>query len=481
MRVIVVGSGGTTRELLRRLGELWDVTVVDPDPARLENARGIRDFEGFVGDGSSSLVLRRAGLDTADALVAASNDDDVNLEAVRIAQDAGLLRVIALAEDPERLPDYRALQVNVYAPDQLSARHVEVMLEPRRVTSTAFAQGKAEAVEFVVAPDSPVRGKRLRQLHSNTWVVAAVLRGDELIVPHGSTKFEAGDRVTVVGAAADYAGIVDTFTSGESRFPLDFGRKVAVALDSAEDLDVAVSEAMSLVRNSQAEKLMVVHRNAATERDPGRAQEIGQLLEKLETKSDGVAVDLRAVDGPPAQMLVRLADTESVGVVAVAAPRGGDILGRVRTTRTLNMYGRCGVPLLLCRGRHPYSSILVPARRTVSGEAAGRAAIDVARTSGATLVGISVVPPTFVSGPEDVEDARVAAAWLREEAAVQDVNVRRRVRRGNPVRVMEELSAGTSLLVLTLPELPVFPWRPGITGHLVRRVPSSVLLVPGAK
>lgn len=479
MRVIVVGGGGTTRELLRRLGELWDVTVVDLDAAPLEAARGIRDFESFVGDGSSPLVLRRAGLEQADALVAASGDDDVNLEAVRIAQAAGLLRVIAVAANPERLPEYRALQVHVYAPDQLSARHIEVMLEPRRVASTAFAQGKAEAIEFVVTPDSPIRGKRLRQLHSNTWVVAAVLRGEELIIPHGSTRFEAGDRVTVVGSAADYAGIVDTFTSGESRFPLNFGRKVAVALDSADDLDLCVSEAMSLVRNSQAEQLMVVHRDPDTERDPARAEEIGQLLEKLVAKSDGVAVDLRPVEGPPAQGLVRMADTESVGVIAAPAPNGGDILGRIRTTRALNTYGRCGVPLLLCRGRHPYSSILVPARRTVSGEAAGRAAIDVARTSGATLVGISVVPPTFVSGPEDVDDARVAAAWLREEAAVQGVNVRRRVRRGNPVRVMEELSAGASLLVLTLPQLPVFPWRPGITGHLVRRVPSSVLLVPG--
>ncbi len=94
------------------------------------------------------------------------------------------------------------------------------------------------------------------------------------------------------------------------------------------------------------------------------------------------------------------------------------------------------------------------------------------------LVGVSVVPATFVSGPDAVEDARMSAAWLREEAAVQGVHVRRRVRRGNPVRVMDELSAGASLLVLTMPSLPMVPWRLGITGHLVRRVRSSVLLVP---
>ncbi len=478
MKCIVVGAGGTTRELLRRLGELWDVTVVDTDESRLAGAAGIRRFDPMVGDGSSELILRRAGLEEADALVAASDDDDRNVEAVKIALDVGLLRVVAVAADPDRVADYRALNVPVYAPDQLTARHVEVMLEPRRVASTAFAQGKAEAIEFVVAPDSPVRGKRLRQLHSKTWVVAAVLRDNELIIPHGATQFEVGDRVTIVGAAADYAGIVDTFTSGESRFPLNFGRKVAVVLDSSEDLDVAVSEALSLVRNSQAEELMVLHRDLATDRDVSRVEQVEQLLEKLEAKAEGVAVDARPVRGSLHDALARLSIAESVGAVAVPAPIDGRVLGRLRATKVINAAARCGVAVLLSRGRHPYSSILVPARRTVSGEAAGRAAIDLARSSGAMLVGVSVVPATFVSGPDALEDARMSAAWLREEAAVQGVHVRRRVRRGNPVRVIEELSAGASLLVLTMPSLPMVPWRLGITGHLVRRVRSSVLLVP---
>lgn len=54
MRAIVVGAGGTTRELLRRLGELWDVSVIDTDPLRFAAAEGIRKFDAIVGDGSSA-------------------------------------------------------------------------------------------------------------------------------------------------------------------------------------------------------------------------------------------------------------------------------------------------------------------------------------------------------------------------------------------------------------------------------------------
>ncbi|NIR41127.1 MAG: TrkA family potassium uptake protein, partial [Actinobacteria bacterium] len=66
-----------------------------------------RRFDPMVGDGSSELILRRAGLEEADALVAASDDDDRNVEAVKIALDVGLLRVVAVAADPDRVADYR--------------------------------------------------------------------------------------------------------------------------------------------------------------------------------------------------------------------------------------------------------------------------------------------------------------------------------------------------------------------------------------
>ena len=77
-----------------------------------------------------------------------------------------------------------------------------------------------------------------------------------------------------------------------------------------------------------------------------------------------------------------------------------------------------------------------------------------------------------------LENTDQAAGWLREEAAVQGVQVRRRLGRGNPVRVLEEMAGTASLVVLSLPELPASPLRPGIAGHVIRRVPASVLLVP---
>lgn len=478
MKVIVVGAGGTTRELLRRLGELWSVTVVDTDEHALEGVRAVREIEEVLGDGSSALVLKRAGIDDADALIASADDDDVNLEAARIAHEAGLLRVISVVAAPERIPEYRELGIVTVSPRNLAARQLEVELEPRRITSTDFASGKAEAIELEIAPDSAVRDTALRDLHSETWVVAAVLRNGELIVPHGETRLLAGDRVTVVGRATDFPTIVRTFTAGESRFPLNYGKKVAVVLDSFDDLDGTVSEALSCVRNTQAAGLLVVHRDPEHDRDVARSEQVAEMIAKLETRTEGVDVAYHAARGPLDVALADVVSTESVGIIVVPAPRGGEVFGRFRTAKLLNRYGRARVPILVSRATHPYASVLVPARRTPAGEAAGRAGIDIARTSGATLTGVAVIPPAFVGDEGDVDQAKEAAAWLRQEAAVQGIQPKRRVRRGNPVRVIEETASNVSLIVLGMPELPVRPLRPGIAGHVVRRAESSVLVVP---
>ena len=247
MRAVVVGAGASARDLIKRLGDSWSIVVVDIDPERLDIISGIRDVVTVLGDGSSALVLREAGLEGAIACVAASGHDDVNLEVSRLAKEAGIDQVIAVVRVPGRTEAYRELGVETVVPARLAAQGLEVAMEPRKLKSTTFADGRAEAVEFEIAPDSPVEGMALREIHSPLWIVAAVLRDGQLVVPHGDTLLLSGDRVTVVGAATDFSQVVRTFAGGVSRFPLGFGRKVVVPLGDVADRTSAVYEAAYFV------------------------------------------------------------------------------------------------------------------------------------------------------------------------------------------------------------------------------------------
>lgn len=480
MRVIVVGARGATRDLLRRLGERWEATIVDSDEALLTRAASIRPIEPIVGDGSSKVTLGRARVAEADAIVAATGDDDVNLEVCRLGIEAGLVRVLGVAVDPERLPEYRDLGVPAFAPDSLAARQLEIQLEPRRISSVAFADGRAEALEVRITEDSPVRGMSLRDLHSESWLVAAVVRDDQFFVPHGATVLQAGDLVTVVGGAADYSLIVRTFTSGEARFPLDFGKGVLVAVDSAEDLEGPLGEALAIARASSATEIVLAHRDYSTMRDESQAEEVEALVDQAVGLAEGVDVRTRPVAGDPVRRIAGVLAEESIGVVVVTAPPPDD-MGRLRAVRLLRRTRGWRRPVLFARGTFPYAQIVAPARETRAGLAAARAAIDVARSGNGTVTAVAVVPPAFVVGSDGRESAVRALAAVREEASVLDVPVRRLLRQGNPVRVIEaSLGDDAGLLVLGRADDHASVLNPGVVGHLLQRVAVSVLVVPAA-
>jgi len=477
MKAIVVGAGGTTRDLLRRLGELWEICVIDIDEERLAIAAAVRSIETIVGDGSSRVVLDRAGIAAADAVVAATNDDDVNLEVCRLAKRGGLIRIVAIAAEPERLTSYREAEITAISPHSLTARQLELSLEPRRVASTAFARGRAEAIEFRIAEDSPVRGIVLRELHAESWLIAAILRDNELIVPHGNTVLRTDDQVTVVGAAADFPLLVRTFTAGAARFPLDYGKRVAVILDSKADLDGPVREAINLTRNTQASSLLLVHRRIEGIQDDTHARDVEAMLDDAEEHAAGGQINRRPVSGPPQRALASVIREESVGVIGLPAPQPG-LFGRMRAVRALRLAARLGLPVLFSRGTHPYQQLVAPARDSAAGSAAARAAIDVAAYGKGEVTGAAVVTPMFLTGTDGRDTALRSLTRLREEAAVQGVTVHRKLRQGNPIRVMLEMAAESNLIVLGLPARTPTMVRPGIVGHLLSRASVSVLTIP---
>jgi len=479
VRAIVVGAGASARELIKRLGDTWHVVVVDTDPERLDIIAEMRDVETILGDGSSAVVLHEAGIDSAIACVVASGHDDVNFEAARLAKAAGVEQVIAMVRVPAREAAYRDIGVDTVVPARLAAHALEVAMEPRKLTSTTFADGRAEAIEFEITPDSPVEGLALKDHHSPLWIVAAVLRDGELLVPHGDTVLLSGDKVTVVGAAIDFSQVVRTFAGGVSRFPLEFGRKIVVPLVDAADRESAVNEAAYFVRNTNAEELLVVHRDPSTMKNQTDAEELEALLASTTTEELGVEVQHRVVDVHPYAACVSLALQESVGAIVVDMPDRSRIRRYAKIPEILTALLPAEVPILLTRGDASFARIIAPVTRTSASDAANRAAIDIAQRSGGELVGIAVASPTFM-GSDDMIERRAGTAWLHREAAVHEVESGNVVVRGNPVKVIASATATDTLLVLPMPEPPFSRIRPGTGVWAAALSEGSVLFVPAA-
>ncbi len=469
MRAILVGAGGIGRAVLERLGEHWNVTAIDVEADRLAALADRRSIQSIHGDGSSRVTLERAGLAGADAVIVALRDDEIALEVCRLARAAGVPHVVAMVVSAARIAELTHLGVTAIAPDRLAARQVELTLEPRRVASAAFADGRAEAIEFRLAPDSKLVGRKLQDLGLKGWLVAAVLREGEVTVPHGGTILDAGDRVTVVGPATNHADMVRVFTESQARFPLSFGRRIGVPLSREHD-DV-IAEARAFFRLTAADALVVIH----PRRSRLDAAATAQLDERLEAiRESGPGVEFAEGDGEQVGLsdLVRMRESQHLGCLVVPRARGlrsaVSLLGRLVQT---------GVPSLLSAGVARYEQLVIPARASQGAWEAAWAALDLAAHNGLPVEALGASTPRFLVTDDDEAAVRDAVTRLRDEGSVRMVDVTGRVVRSNPVRLFRQVPPA-SLLVLSHSGAPGNILRPSFTAAVAAGLEGSLLVVP---
>ena len=125
MNVVIIGSGRVGATLANRLSrEGHDVSIVDVNPESFERYLD-NDFRGrtILGDGIDEDVLREAGIEKADAFVAAVYGDNHNLMAAQMAKVIfGVKRVVARCNDPVRMELFEQLGLATICPSLLAAR-----------------------------------------------------------------------------------------------------------------------------------------------------------------------------------------------------------------------------------------------------------------------------------------------------------------------------------------------------------------------
>jgi len=214
MKILIVGAGKTRREILRRLGEAWSVTLVDIVSDRLNLLK--KNFKQVtktvLGDASSLITLKEANLENQDFVVGVTNHDDVNLEVCRLAKERGIKNIVALVNDSLNLKEFDRLNVRPVCWSYLAAREIELSLENPRLFVTTIGGGKGEIMEIEVSRYAPVVGKKIREFRARNWLIAAIYRKGELIIPHGDTIIQSNDWITIIGHPDLYQAISHLFS-----------------------------------------------------------------------------------------------------------------------------------------------------------------------------------------------------------------------------------------------------------------------------
>ena len=123
MRIIIVGCGKVGSELAGQLSAAGhDLTLIDLSERRLDELSNTHDLATVKGSGTSYHVLREAGVQDTDLLIAVTTHDEINLLSCLIARKASGCHAIARVRDPEYVSDLGFIRDDRAARPQNSAR-----------------------------------------------------------------------------------------------------------------------------------------------------------------------------------------------------------------------------------------------------------------------------------------------------------------------------------------------------------------------
>ena len=197
-----------------------DITLVDADEDLCREAKErFRGIRVLCGDITDAELIREAGLETCDVMVAASSNYDRNLVVASYLKSRGARRTIALTESEEFDDVARKLGVDVSVP--MRGTVVDAITSHLRGSSVTSVHtvndGRFEIVGCDVSPGSPACGKALRELsHPGEYLLLLVRKASDgsFSLPHGDTVLGAGDHVDFIAKTGD-VGTMRLFAAEE--------------------------------------------------------------------------------------------------------------------------------------------------------------------------------------------------------------------------------------------------------------------------
>lgn len=232
MNVIIAGAGavgGHAAEVLSADGH--NVTVIDLSAEKLRALDDTLDLRTLVGHCSHFDVLRKAGADHCDLMIATTQIDEVNLLAASVAKAVGTRTTIARVHHTANF----SLRGTSYAqrlgidelicPGHLTSLAIaRTIRSPGSIELEEFGRGQLLMQRFPVTPGASAVGKKLSELTlPESARLVTIERGSEISLADADTKITEGAIVTLIG-------MTKTFDTARKLFSKDREKRIHVTI-----------------------------------------------------------------------------------------------------------------------------------------------------------------------------------------------------------------------------------------------------------
>jgi len=232
MRVIICGAGRVGYGLASRLAaENNTVTVVDLSADLIRQITTDLDVRGVVGHGSHPEVLKRAGIENADMIIAVTYSDEVNMIACQVAH--------SLFDVPTKVARVRAQSYLGSEYNDLYSREnmpIDIIISPeieigrailRRLNTpgafnvVSFGEGRVQMLGVKIGDDCPIVDTPIKQipdlfpgLHA---AIVGIKREDEIFAPLPDDPLNVGDEAYFITQSEHSARLLEIIGSRDSK------------------------------------------------------------------------------------------------------------------------------------------------------------------------------------------------------------------------------------------------------------------------
>ena len=214
MNIIILGAGqvGSSVATELALEDSNQITVIDIDQVILSDLQDHLDLRTICGNGSYPSVLRQAGADDADMLIALTNSDEINIVACQVAHTIfhtpTKIARIRSQEYMQRqeLFGENSIPVDVtISPENLVTEYIHHLIEhPSALQVLDFAEGKVQLVAVKAYHGGPLVGHELKTIREHIpgvdMRVAAIFREGKSVPPTAEQVIAVDDEVFFVAA-----------------------------------------------------------------------------------------------------------------------------------------------------------------------------------------------------------------------------------------------------------------------------------------
>lgn len=213
MRTIIVGDGKVGHTLMKELSqEGQDIVIIDNNMEVVERSLNAYDIMAIKGNGASYTVLKQAGAEKADLLIAATSSDEINMLSCLIAKNLGTKRTVARVRNPEYseqlfiLREELGLDMSIN-PEYTAAKEMSRILRfPSAQKIETFSRGRVELIQTLVKKGSSLDGQHLLTISSkfkSKILICALERDDKVIIPSGNITLQAGDQIYLTASVSE--------------------------------------------------------------------------------------------------------------------------------------------------------------------------------------------------------------------------------------------------------------------------------------